>query len=114
MKMRVSIARALITKPQLLLLDEPFGALDEITRARLHDDLLRIWSETGCTIVMVTHNTTESVYLSNRVVVMAARPGRIIGSVDVSESYPRTKVFRLGSGFSDHVRQVSALLDDAF
>jgi NitT/TauT family transport system ATP-binding protein len=114
MKMRVSIARALITKPQLLLLDEPFGALDEITRARLHDDLLRIWSETGCTIVMVTHNTTESVYLSNRVVVMAARPGRIIGSVDVSEPYPRTKVFRLGSGFSDHVRQVSVLLDDAF
>jgi len=114
MKMRVSIARALITRPQLLLLDEPFGALDEITRARLHDDLLRIWSETGCTIVMVTHNTTESVYLSNRVVVMAARPGRIIGSVDVREPYPRTKAFRLCSGFSDHVRQVSALLDNAF
>jgi NitT/TauT family transport system ATP-binding protein len=114
MKMRVSIARALITRPQLLLLDEPFGALDEITRARLHDDLLRIWSETGCTIVMVTHNASESVYLSSRVVVMAARPGRIIGSLAVSEPYPRTKEFRLGPGFSDHVRQVSVLLDDAF
>ncbi|TBY24084.1 ABC transporter ATP-binding protein [Rhizobium leguminosarum] len=113
MKMRVSIARALITRPQLLLLDEPFGALDEITRARLHDDLLRIWRETGCTIVMVTHSTTESVYLSNRVVVMAARPGRIIGSVDVSEPYPRTNAFRLGPGFSDHVGQVSALMDHA-
>lgn len=113
MKMRVSIARALITRPQLLLLDEPFGALDEITRARLHDDLLRIWSETGCTIVMVTHNMTESVYLSGRVVVMGARPGRIIGSVDVSEPYPRTKAFRLGPGFSDHLREVSALLDNA-
>lgn len=68
--MRGSIARALITRQQLLLLDEPFGALGEITRARLHDDLLRIWSETGCTIVMVTRNMTESVYLSGRVVVM--------------------------------------------
>ncbi|EJT06367.1 ABC transporter ATP-binding protein, partial [Rhizobium sp. CCGE 510] len=66
------------------------------------------------TIVMVTHNTTESIYLSSRVVVMAARPGRIIGSVVVSEPYPRTKAFRLGPGFSDHLREVSALLDNAF
>ncbi|MBB2750443.1 UNVERIFIED_ORG: NitT/TauT family transport system ATP-binding protein [Rhizobium aethiopicum] len=114
MKMRVSIARALITRPKLLLLDEPFGALDEITRTRLHDDLLEIWRQTGCTIVMVTHSTTESVYLSSRIVVMAARPGRIIGSLEIGEPYPRGNQFRLTQGFSRYLGRASALLDEAF
>ncbi|WP_049735034.1 ABC transporter ATP-binding protein [Rhizobium ecuadorense] len=112
MKMRVSIARALVTKPEVLLLDEPFGALDEITRTKLHDDLLKIWAETGCTVIMVTHSITESVYLSDRVVVMASRPGRVSGSVSIGEPHPRTKAFRLSSSFATAAEQVSLLLDE--
>lgn len=112
MKMRVSIARALVTRPQLFLLDEPFGALDEITRTKLHDDLLKIWAETGCTVIMVTHSITESVYLSNRVVVMASRPGRVSGSVEIREPHPRGKVFRLSSSFATAIEQVSLLFDE--
>ena len=78
MKMRVSIARALSLRPKLLLMDEPFAALDEITRFKLNDDILRLQQEFRCTIVFVTHSVFESVYLSSRIVVMAARPGRII------------------------------------
>ena len=77
MKMRVSIARALVTKPRLLLMDEPFAALDEITRFRLNNDLLELWQDERFTVVFVTHSVFESVFLSNRVVVMAARPGRV-------------------------------------
>ena len=75
MKMRVSIARALVTKPKLLLMDEPFAALDEITRQKLNDDVLQLWRAVGVTVIFVTHSVFESVYLSNRIVVMAARPG---------------------------------------
>ncbi len=81
--MRVSIARALCLRPKLLLMDEPFAALDEITRFKLNDDLLRLQRELGCTVVFVTHSVYESVYLSTRIVVMAARPGRVVAEIQV-------------------------------
>ena len=83
MKMRVSIARALITKPKLLLMDEPFAALDEITRFKLNNDLLHLWEKFGWTVIFVTHSVFESVYLSERIVVMAARPGRVFTEIAV-------------------------------
>src|SRR5439155_7111688 len=83
MKMRVSIARALAPAPKLLLMDEPFGALDEITRTRLSNDLLRIWQRAKCTVMFVTHSIYESVYMSQRIAVMAARPGRVLGEVRI-------------------------------
>src|SRR6201999_3694889 len=93
MRMRVSIARALVQRPKLLLLDEPFAALDEITRMRLNDDLLRLKRELDATIVFVTHSVYESVYLSTRIAIFAARPGRIIETLRVSEPYPRHEDF---------------------
>ncbi len=113
MKMRVSIARALVTRPRLLLMDEPFAALDEITRSRLSDDLLSIWAQAGCTVMFVTHSVYESVYLSQRIAVMAARPGRVIGELRIDRPYPRDKEFRLTSQYADHCRAVSAMLDRA-
>lgn len=113
MKMRVSVARALVTRPKLLLMDEPFAALDEITRTRLSNDLLEIWSRAKCTIIFVTHSVFESVYLSQRIVVMAARPGRIVGELDVDAPYPRTTEFRLSPEYANYCRQVSNLLDVA-
>jgi len=89
MKMRVSIARALVTRPKLLLMDEPFAALDEITRSKLNDDLLRLWQQMNWTIIFVTHSVFESAYLSNRIVVMAARPGRVVADIAVDAPYPR-------------------------
>jgi NitT/TauT family transport system ATP-binding protein len=94
MKMRVSIARALVTQPRILLMDEPFAALDEITRQRLNDDLLSIKARLGTTVVFVTHSVFESTYLSTRIVVMAARPGRIIETIDVDAPLPRDQRFR--------------------
>ena len=88
MKMRVSIARALVTAPKLLLMDEPFAALDEITRFKLNNDLLRLWESQSWTVVFVTHSVYESVYLSNRVVVMAARPGRVVAEIPIDAPYP--------------------------
>jgi NitT/TauT family transport system ATP-binding protein len=94
MKMRVSIARALVTRPRLLLMDEPFAALDEITRFKLNDDLMRLQQEMGCTVVFVTHSIYESAYLSTRIAVMAARPGRVIAEIGIDEALPRGEHFR--------------------
>jgi NitT/TauT family transport system ATP-binding protein len=89
MKMRVSIARALVTRPKLLLMDEPFAALDEITRSKLNDDLLHLWQKMNWTVIFVTHSVFESAYLSDRIVVMAARPGRVVADIAVDAPYPR-------------------------
>lgn len=113
MKMRVSIARALVTHPDTLLMDEPFGALDEMTRSRLNSDLLRLWSQKHWTVVFVTHNIYEAVYLSSRVVVMAPRPGRVIAEVNIEAPFPRTEEFRTSHSFSDYCRQVSTALSKA-
>jgi len=94
MRMRVSIARALATRPNLLLLDEPFAALDEITRGRLDDDLLRIWQEQSLTVVFVTHSVYEAVYLSSRIAVFSGRPGRIVESIDIDAALTRDEAFR--------------------
>jgi len=106
MQMRVSIARGLVTQPHLLLMDEPFGALDEITRNRLDDDLLRLWAQQRLTVVFVTHSIAEAVYLSQRVVVMAARPGRVVEEVRIDEPYPRGPAFRVSQRFAEHARRL--------
>jgi NitT/TauT family transport system ATP-binding protein len=113
MKMRVSIARALVTRPKLLLMDEPFAALDEITRIRLNNDLLRLWEGQGWTVIFVTHSVYESVFLSSRIVVMAARPGRIVGEVDIDAPYPRDEAFRMSEPYNAYCREVSATLHRA-
>jgi NitT/TauT family transport system ATP-binding protein len=106
MQMRVSIARGLVTEPQLLLMDEPFGALDEITRNRLDSDLLALWAAKKLTVIFVTHSIYEAVYLSQRVVVMAARPGRIVDEVVIDEPYPRGPDFRVSTRFSLYAKQL--------
>jgi NitT/TauT family transport system ATP-binding protein len=106
MQMRVSIARGLVTQPTLLLMDEPFGALDEITRNRLDSDLLDLWQRNKLTVIFVTHSIQEAVYLSNRVVVMAARPGRIIEEVAIEEPYPRGPDFRVSTAFSGYAKRL--------
>jgi NitT/TauT family transport system ATP-binding protein len=113
MKMRVSIARALVTRPDILLMDEPFAALDEITRFRLNNDLLEIWQEAGFTVVFVTHSVFESVYLSRRIAVMAARPGRIETEIAVPASYPRGEAFRTSAEYAAICRTVSLALAEA-
>jgi NitT/TauT family transport system ATP-binding protein len=110
MQMRVSIARGLVTRPTLLLMDEPFGALDEITRNRLDSDLLELWQRQKLTVIFVTHSIYEAVYLSNRVVVMAARPGRMVDEVVVDEPYPRGADFRVSTTFSGHARRLQDAL----
>jgi len=104
MQMRVSIARGLVTEPHLLLMDEPFGALDEITRNRLDSDLLELWRKQRLTVIFVTHSIHEAVYLSQRVVVMAARPGRIVEEVAIDEPYPRGPDFRVSQRFSQYAK----------
>ncbi len=113
MQMRVSIARALVTEPNLLLMDEPFGALDEITRNRLDADLLALWWRRKLTVVFVTHSIYEAVFLSTRVVVMAARPGRIFDEVSIDEPHPRTEAFRVSTTFSRYCKMLSETLDAA-
>jgi NitT/TauT family transport system ATP-binding protein len=113
MKMRVSIARALVTQPKVLLMDEPFAALDEITRHKLNDDLLRLWAEGGFTAVFVTHSVFESVYLSQRIVVMAARPGRVFADIAVDAPYPRDDLFRTSAEYAHHCRVASQTLHHA-
>lgn len=113
MKMRVSIARALSTNPTVLLLDEPFGALDDITRNKLNDDLLALWSRQHWTVLFVTHNIYEAVYLSNRVVIMAARPGRVIADIKIDVASPRTEEFRRSFVYSEYCQQVAEALAQA-
>jgi NitT/TauT family transport system ATP-binding protein len=113
MKMRVSIARALVTKPNIMLMDEPFGALDEMTRSKLNSDLLNLWQQKRWTVVFVTHNIYEAVYLSNRVIVMAPRPGRVVADVTIEAPYPRTEEFRTSRLCNEYCREVSARLTEA-
>jgi NitT/TauT family transport system ATP-binding protein len=113
MQMRASIARALVTEPDLLLMDEPFGALDEFTRQRLDRELLDLWRAQRVTIVFVTHSIQEAVFLSTRVVVMGARPGRILDAWNVDEPYPRSDAFRLSPAFAAFAQQISACVANA-
>jgi NitT/TauT family transport system ATP-binding protein len=110
MQQRVSIARALSFDPPLLLMDEPFGALDEMTRERLNLELLQIWERSGGTVTFVTHSISEAVFLSTRVVVMSARPGRIVGIIDVDLPQPRTADTREEARFAELIREVRHLL----
>jgi len=113
MKMRVSIARALVTNPRLILMDEPFAALDEITRHKLNTDLLALRERIGCTVIFVTHSVFESVFLSDRIIVMAARPGRVIEEVTVTAPYPRDEVFRTSAEYAAHCQVTSQALHRA-
>jgi NitT/TauT family transport system ATP-binding protein len=114
MKMRVSLARALVTDPDILLMDEPFAALDEITRFRLNNDLLALWRNLRKTVIFVTHSVFESVYLSQRVVVMTARPGRIQADLRIETVEPRAEEFRTSVAYSDYCRKVSAALAPSY
>ena len=113
MKMRASIARALVTEPQLLLMDEPFAALDEITRFRLNNDLLSVWQELRRTVIFVTHSVFESVYLSQRIVVMTPRPGRVFAEIAIDAPYPRDERFRTSADYAAYCRQVAGALSKA-
>ncbi|MBX9710688.1 MAG: ABC transporter ATP-binding protein [Xanthobacteraceae bacterium] len=110
MKMRVSLARALVTDPDILLMDEPFAALDEITRFRLNNDLLTLWRTLKKTVIFVTHSVFESVYLSQRVVVMTHRPGRIASQFRIETPEPRDENFRTSGEYAAICREVSAAL----
>ncbi len=113
MKMRTSIARGLVTEPQLLLMDEPFAALDEITRFKLNNDLLAVWQELRRTVVFVTHSVFESVYLSQRIVVMTPRPGRVFAEIAIDAPYPRDEHFRTSAEYAGFCRQVAEALGQA-
>jgi NitT/TauT family transport system ATP-binding protein len=110
MKMRVSIARALVTRPRILLMDEPFAALDEMTRDRLNEELLRLYAEQKWTVLFVTHSVAEAVFLSSRIVILAAHPGRVAHQVRVDLPWPRTAATRESKAFEEQVTQASRLL----
>jgi NitT/TauT family transport system ATP-binding protein len=113
MKMRVSIARAIVTEPKLLLMDEPFAALDEITRFKLNDDLLKLREAKSVTVIFVTHSVYESVYLSSRIIVMAARPGRVVADLPVDAPYPRNEDFRATAVYTETCKAASQALHGA-
>jgi len=113
MKMRVSIARAVAAKPKLLLMDEPFAALDELARQSLNDDLLTLWREDGLTVIFVTHSVYESAYLSTRVAVMSSRPGHIAAEIALEQQATRDESYRLTPQFSDAARRISAVLKES-
>ncbi len=114
MKMRVSLARALVTSPDILLMDEPFAALDEITRFRLNNDLLELWRKLNMTVIFVTHSVFESVYLSQRVVVLSQRPGRINAEFRIDTPEPRIEEFRTSDGYAAYCREVSKALAPSY
>jgi NitT/TauT family transport system ATP-binding protein len=113
MKMRVSIARALVTQPKLLLMDEPFAALDEITRQKLNDDVLMLWRQSGVTVIFVTHSVFESAYLSDRIVVMRARPGQVFADVPLGTARRRDASYRTSDDYHATTALVSRALQDA-
>ncbi len=113
MKMRVAIARALVTEPKVLLMDEPFAALDEITRFKLNNDLLTLWQAQRRTVIFVTHSVFESVYLSQRIVVMTPRPGHVAAEIAIPAPYPRDEQFRTSPQYAGYCRTVSAALGRA-
>jgi NitT/TauT family transport system ATP-binding protein len=113
MRMRVSIARALVTRPKLLLMDEPFAALDEITRQKLNDDVLMLWRQTGITVIFVTHSVFESAYLSNRIVVMRPRPGQVFTDLPLKTSAERDEEYRTSEEYRASCALVSRALHDA-
>lgn len=113
MRMRVSIARALVTRPRLLLMDEPFAALDEITRWKLNDDLLALWAAQRFTAIFVTHSVFESVYLAQRVVIIGPRPGRAVAELRIDEPVPRETGYRTSARYAAHCREVSDALGEA-
>jgi NitT/TauT family transport system ATP-binding protein len=113
MKMRVSVARALVTNPRILLMDEPFAALDEITRTKLNNDLIELFTKKSLTVIFVTHSVYESVYLSSRIVVMSARPGRVSAEIPIAAAYPRNEDFRISSVYNDYCRRTSEALRQA-
>ena len=110
MKMRVSIARAMVTRPRILLMDEPFAALDEMTRAKLNNDVVGLAKEHGLTVIFVTHSVFEAVYLSTRVIVLAARPGRVAADIAMETPWPRNMDWRVSPAFSAEARRVSDIL----
>jgi len=114
MRMRVSLARALVTDPDILLMDEPFAALDEITRFRLNNDLLALWRDLRKTVIFVTHSVFESVYLSQRVIVMTARPGRIGAAITIDAAEPRSEAFRTSADYVAYCRTVSNALAPSY
>jgi NitT/TauT family transport system ATP-binding protein len=114
MKMRVSLARALVTNPDILLMDEPFAALDEITRFRLNNDLLSLWRNLRKTIIFVTHSVFESVYLSQRLIVMTSRPGRIVAEARIDATEPRGEEFRTSADYAGYCRMVTSALAPSY